>query len=322
MFSQVQDLTPALVELHKVLLSPRFQPILVFSQGGSPFRSVRFPTRFGIISKVCQGTLDPIIQMTYEDMKRRARKMIRGLEHLSYGDRLRELGLFSLENRRLRGDLIAAFQYPKGAYRRDGEGLFIRECSDRMRGNRFKLKEGRFRLGIRKKFFTQRVVRHWNRFPREAVDAPSLEVLKASLDGALSSLVQGRGPCPWRGGLAIVPRHSSCPDPSRLFPAGAARWALPQRPLAAALVRARPSRHLGRPWGLPGPGPAVAARWPLAGLATALLGRCSLCRPSCCLPPESSRATGSGHRHRPARWATAKPPRVSSQRGVRDGGED
>jgi len=51
------------------------------------------------------------------------------------------------------------------------------------------LKEGRFRLDIRKKFCTMRVVRHWNRLPREAVDAPSLEMFKARLDGALSNLV-------------------------------------------------------------------------------------------------------------------------------------
>ncbi|KFM13996.1 hypothetical protein AS27_12634, partial [Aptenodytes forsteri] len=53
----------------------------------------------------------------------------------------------------------------------------------------FKLKEGRFRLDIRKKFFTVRVVRHCKRLPREAVDAPSLEVFKARLDVALSNLV-------------------------------------------------------------------------------------------------------------------------------------
>ncbi|KGL99742.1 hypothetical protein N301_03684, partial [Charadrius vociferus] len=55
--------------------------------------------------------------------------------------------------------------------------------------NGFKLKEGRFGLDIRKTFFTLKVVRHWNRLPREAVDAPSLEVFKARLDGALSNLV-------------------------------------------------------------------------------------------------------------------------------------
>ncbi|PKU44308.1 glycerol kinase [Limosa lapponica baueri] len=83
--------------------------------------------------------------------------MIRGLEHLSYEDRLREQGLFSLEKRRLWGDFIAAFQYLKGAYWRDGEGLFVRKWSNR-RGNGFKLKEARFRLEIRKKFFPVRVL--------------------------------------------------------------------------------------------------------------------------------------------------------------------
>ncbi|KFV94871.1 hypothetical protein N326_10589, partial [Eurypyga helias] len=53
----------------------------------------------------------------------------------------------------------------------------------------YKLKSGRFRLDVRQQFFTERVVRHWNRLPREAVDAPSLEVFKARLDEALSNLV-------------------------------------------------------------------------------------------------------------------------------------
>jgi len=99
------------------------------------------------------------------------------------------LGLFSLENRRLQGDLIAAFQYIKGAYRKDWDRFFSRVCCDKTRNNGFKLREGRFRLDIRKRFFTMRVGKHWNRLPREVVEAPSLETFKIKLDGALSNLV-------------------------------------------------------------------------------------------------------------------------------------
>jgi len=94
-----------------------------------------------------------------------------------------------LEKRRLWGDLIVAFQYLKGAYKQEGEWLFMRVDSDRIRENGFKLRQGRFRLDIRRKFSTQRVVTHWNRLPKEAVDAPSLETFKARLDVALGSLV-------------------------------------------------------------------------------------------------------------------------------------
>jgi len=72
-----------------------------------------------------------------------------------------------------KGDLTAAFQYLKGAYKKDGETLFTRVCTDRTRGKGFKLTEDRSRLDTRKKFFTVRVVRHWHRLPRKVVDAPS-----------------------------------------------------------------------------------------------------------------------------------------------------
>jgi len=111
------------------------------------------------------------------------------------------LGLFSLEKRWLWGNLIAALQFFRGAYRKAEEGLFIRECSDRTRGNGFKLKEGRFRLDIRKKFFTPGVVRPWPRLPRGAVAAPSLAVLKARLDGTGSTLGWWKGSLPMAGML-------------------------------------------------------------------------------------------------------------------------
>jgi len=81
---------------------------------------------------------------------------IQGLEPLCWEERLGELGLCSLERRRLRGDLRAAFQCGKGAYKKDGDRLFSRVCRDSRRGNGFKLKVRRFRLGIGKKFFTLR----------------------------------------------------------------------------------------------------------------------------------------------------------------------
>jgi len=74
-------------------------------------------------------------------------------------------------------------------YRKAGERLFIMASSNRTKGNGFKLEEERFRLDIRKKFSTVRVVRDWNRLPSEVVDAPSLEAFEARLDGAVSNLV-------------------------------------------------------------------------------------------------------------------------------------
>jgi len=116
----------------------------------------------------------------------KATRLSRGLEHLSYEDRLKELWL-----RRWEGDLTVAFQYLKGAYRKAEEGLFVRGCSSGTRSNGFKLKKkkGRIRLDVRNIFFTQRVVRHWNRLPREAVDAPLLKVFKTRLHWTFSNMV-------------------------------------------------------------------------------------------------------------------------------------
>jgi len=98
------------------------------------------------------------------------------------------------------GRAYSSLPVPEGAYKKAGEGLYTRACSDRTRGNGLKRKEGIFRLDVRKNLFTVRVVRPWPRLPREAVAAPSLEVFKARLDGAWSNLGWWKVSLPMAGG--------------------------------------------------------------------------------------------------------------------------
>ncbi|KAK4807410.1 hypothetical protein QYF61_001173 [Mycteria americana] len=101
-----------------------------------------------------------------ERVQRRATELGKGLEHKADGERLRALGLFSLEKRRLRGDLLALYNCLKGGCR-----------------------EGRFRLDIGKFYFTERVVQHWKRLPRAVVESPSLEVFKGRLAEVLRDML-------------------------------------------------------------------------------------------------------------------------------------
>ncbi|KAJ7408576.1 hypothetical protein WISP_119656 [Willisornis vidua] len=113
-----------------------------------------------------------------ESVQRRVMKLMKGLGSKYCEEQLRELGLFSLDRTRLKGDLTALYSCLKGVCNQVGIGLFSQAASNRARGNGVSLHQGRFNLGIRKNVFTESVVKHWNWLPREVVESPFLEVFK------------------------------------------------------------------------------------------------------------------------------------------------
>ena len=111
--------------------------------------------------------------------------MVEGLESMTYGERLRELGMCSLEQRRARGDMIAVFNYVKGNHVKEGANLFTAALETRTRSHGFKLRERSFHLNSRKPCLTGRAVRRWNQLPRRVVES-LLEVFRRKLDKHLS----------------------------------------------------------------------------------------------------------------------------------------
>ncbi|PKU48493.1 hypothetical protein llap_1234 [Limosa lapponica baueri] len=138
-----------------------------------------------------------------ERIQRKATKMIKGLGKLPCKERLRELGSFSLEKRRLKGHLYHHVEYLKGGYEEDEDSLFTRSHMEKRRGNGYELLLGRFQLDTSGKFFTMRTTSHWNNLPREVVDSLSLDTFKIQLDRVLAHLVY----------TVLLPRKVGADDP-------------------------------------------------------------------------------------------------------------
>ena len=118
-----------------------------------------------------------------EKVQRRATRLVNGYRKLSYEERLRKLGLTTLQTRRLRGDLIETFKIITGKEQVNRETFFQmnRNVYD-TRGHSFKLATSRSRLEARRNFFSQRVISHWNRLPAHVVETDTVNTFKNRLD--------------------------------------------------------------------------------------------------------------------------------------------
>ena len=117
-----------------------------------------------------------------EKIQKRATRLVHGLEKMSYEDRLEALGLYSLQRRRLRGDLIETYKILTGKENIDSSHLFQKANTTDLRGHSLKLYKKRSRLDVRKYFFSQRIVNYWNRLPNDIVTAATTSSFKNRLD--------------------------------------------------------------------------------------------------------------------------------------------
>ena len=127
------------------------------------------------LGKLGTGKLFPMLRFT---------RLIPGMSGLSYEERLDRLGLYSLEFRRLRGDLIETYKILKELDKLDAGRLFPMLGESRTRGHSLRIRGDSFRTEMRKTFFTQRVVSLWNSLPQKVVEASSLAIFKRELDVA------------------------------------------------------------------------------------------------------------------------------------------
>src|SRR6218665_2440507 len=134
-------------------------------------------------SRICVQVWNPYHKKDIEcleKVQRRATKLIRALAKAPYEERLQKLGFFTLE-RRMRSNLIETYKILHGLENVD-EHTFFKKTPGNLRGHSLKLYHKPVRLGIRKFFFSQRIVDNWNRLPEEAVSASSLRAFKKKLD--------------------------------------------------------------------------------------------------------------------------------------------
>ena len=118
-----------------------------------------------------------------EKIQKRATKMIPQLRHKTYEERLKALNLFSLEKRRLRGDMIQVFKLVKNIDNLNFEEIFDIDNNNRTRGHAFKLKyKNKFKTDLGKHFFSNRVIKPWNNLPKYVVESKSLNSFKNNID--------------------------------------------------------------------------------------------------------------------------------------------